>query len=110
MHLSPGISGVQGIRGRAQWSGFLYCCLRQKKGTVLAEATRQPFLGFLVNPQWIMNLVQANKLDVASAHDLLVQCVNGSRHIKDLQAYDQEMEKLAVRRAVLDAAWQPGGP
>ena len=76
---------------------------------MLAEATKQPFQGFLVNPQWIMNLVQANKLDIANAHDLLVQCVNGSKQIKYLQAYDQEMEKIAVRKAVLDAARQLGG-
>ena len=108
-HMSTGVRGVACTRGRAMWSGFLYCCLKQKKGTVLAEATKQPFQGFLVNPQWIVNLVQAHKLDTANAHDLLVQCVNGSRHIKDLQAYDQEMEKLAVRKAVLDAARQLGG-
>ena len=107
--MSTGVRGVACSRGRSQWSGFLYCCLKQKKGTVLAEATKQPFQGFLVNPQWIVNLVQAHKLNIANAHDLLVQCVNGSKHIKDLQAYDQEMEKLAVRKAVLDAARQLGG-
>ena len=99
-HLSSGVRGVQVTRGRAQWSGFLYCCLREKKGTVFAEATKQPFTGFLVNPQWIVNLVQAHKLDASIAHDLLVKCVNGSRHIKELQAYDQEMEKIAVKHAV----------
>ena len=74
-HLSTGIRGVDCNRGRAKWSGFLYCCLKDKKGTVLAEATKQPFTGFLVNPQWIMNLVQAGKLDAAIAHDLVVKCV-----------------------------------
>ena len=102
-HLSTGIRGVDCNRGRAKWSGFLYCCLKDKKGTVLAEATKQPFTGFLVNPQWIVNLVQAHKLDVSIAHDLLVKCVNGSRHIKDLEAYDQEMEKIAVQQAVKEA-------
>ena len=70
---------------------------------VLTEATKQPFTGLLVNPQWIMNLVQADKLDVANAHDLLVKCVNGSRHIKELQAYDEEMERVAVKEAQMEA-------
>ena len=102
-HLSTGIRGVDCNRGRAKWSGFLYCCLKDKKSTVFAEATKQPFTGFLVNPQWIVNLVQAHKLDVSIAHDFLVKCVNGSKHIKDLQAYDQEMEKIAVKQAVKEA-------
>ena len=109
VHLSAGIKGVNCTRARAQWSGFLYCCLKEKKGTVLAEATKQPFTGFLVNPQWIMNLVQADKLDIANAHDLLVKCVNASRHIKELQAYDQEMEKIAVKQAVAVAERLLGG-
>ena len=76
---------------------------------MFAEATKQPFSGFLVNPQWIMNLVQADKLDIASAHGLLVKCVNAARHIKDLQAYDQENEKLAVKQAVAEAERLLGG-
>ena len=108
-HLSHGVRGVQSTRARAQWSGFLYCCLKEKKGTVLAEATKQPFTGFLVNPQWIMNLVQADKLSVTNAHNLLVRCVNGSRHIKELQAYDEEMEKQAVKEGVAEAERLLGG-
>ena len=103
-HFSTSVTGAQQqSRGRAQWSGFFYCCLKDKKGTVLAAATKQPFTGFLVNPQWILSLVQAEKLDVGPAHDLLVKCVNGSRHIKDLLVHDQEMERLAVKQAVVEA-------
>ena len=56
-----------------------------------------------------MNLVQAHKLDVSFGHDLIVKCVNGSRYIKELQAYDQEMEKLAVKQAVQEAERLLGG-
>ena len=108
-HFATSLAGSSFTKGRSQWSGFLYCCLRQKKGTVFAEATKQPFKGFLVNPTWIMNLVQGNKLGIDCARQLLVQCVNASRHIKDLEAYDEEMEKLAVREMALDAARQLGG-
>ena len=108
-NLSMGGRGAHCPRGRAQWAGFLYCCLKDKKGTVFAEGTKRPFTGFLVNPQWIMNLVQANKLDVPIAHDLLVKCVNGSKHLKDLQFYDQGMEQLAVKNAIVEAARLLGG-
>ena len=104
-----GVKGVNSTRQRAQWSGFLYCCLKEKKGTVFAESTKPPFTGFLVNPQWVMNLVQADKLDIQAAHKLLVRCVNGSRHIKELQAYDLELEKIAVKEAVAEAERLLGG-
>ena len=64
---------------------------------------------YLASPQWIMSPVQARKLEMTEAHDSLVQCVSGSRYTKDLKAYDEEMEKLAVQKAVLEASRLLGG-
>ena len=37
---------------------FFYCCICDKTGTVFSQATKVPFKGCLVQPNWILNLVQ----------------------------------------------------
>ena len=89
------IGGVNvGGNGRSAWSGFLYCSISEKVGTLFSEATKVPFKGFLVNPTWILNLVQARKLDTDVAKALLVQCSNASRHILDLEMHDATWKKM----------------
>ena len=104
-HVSTSIAGCTTSRRneRSQWSGFMYCCLKDKKGTVCADATKLPFRGFLVNPTWIMNLVQSKKLEVGPARGLLVQCGNASRHLNELNVYETELERLAVQDAIAEA-------
>ena len=90
-------------RHKASWSGFFYCCLMEKKGTVFTLATKAPFTKFLVSPSWIMSLVQAEKLEPRAARTLLVRCVSASRHLKELEQYDMELEKNAVKEAMEEA-------
>ena len=81
----------------------MYCCLKDKKGTVCDAATKLPFRGFLVNPTWIMNLMQSKKLEVGPARGLLVQYGNASRHLDELNVYETELERLAVQDAIAEA-------
>ena len=90
-------------RSKASWSGFFYCCLMDKKGTVFTLATKAPFSKFLVAPSWIMSLVQADKLSIKAARELLVRCVSASRHVKELEQYEMELEKDAVKEAMAEA-------
>ena len=109
-HASTAMSSVQAsssTRG-SSWAGFFYCCLQQKIGTVFCESTKAPFTGFLVNPGWILNMVQSVKLDAAVARELLVRCGNSSRHLKELQVTETELERLAVTVAVKQAAQELG--
>ena len=89
--------------GRCSWAGFLYCCIADKVGTVLSEATKVPFKGFLVQPNWFLNLVQSKKLTIPVARMLLVQCANASRQIKELEAHETHLEEEAVRKAQEEA-------
>ena len=66
-HVSTQIGGLSATKGRSSWCGFFYCCIKEKRGTVFSEATRTPFTKFLVNPNWIMSLVQASKLPTSAA-------------------------------------------
>ena len=102
-HVSTQIGGLATTRGRNNWCGFFYCCLKDKKGTVFTEATKAPFTKFLVNPAWILSLVQAGKLPTRAARELLVRCVNASRHVKELEVHEQELEKEAVKLAMAEA-------
>ena len=102
-HVSTQIGGMPVARGRRCWCGFFYCCLLEKRGTVFTNATKAPFTKFLVNPAWIMSLVQSGKLSASVARELLVKCVNASRHVKELEEHEREMEKKAVQVAMLEA-------
>ena len=88
---------------RQTWSGFFYCCLADKKGTVFSLATKAPFTKFLVSPSWIMSLVQSGKLETRVARELLVKCVSASRWVKELEQYELELEKDAVKEAIEQA-------
>ena len=103
-HLSLTVGGLQvGTNGRTSWSGFFYCCIHDKVGTVFTETTKLPFTGFLVQPTWILNLVQSQKLEQDVARVLLVQCANASRHIKELELHEMHLEQEAVRIAQAEA-------
>ena len=103
-HVSTQIGGLATTKGRSNWCGFFYCCLQEKRGTVFTEATKAPFSKFLVNPAWIMSLVQASKLPTRAARELLVRCVNASRHVKELEQHEEELEKEAVKLAMAEAS------
>ena len=102
-HVSTQIGGLSTTKGRSSWSGFFYCCIKEKRGTLFSEATKTPFTKFLVNPNWIMSLVQASKLPTSAAREFLVKCVNASRHVKELELHEQELEKKAVQEAMAEA-------
>ena len=102
-HAATQIGGISSMKAINNWCGFFYCCIKEKKGTVFTEATKTPFTKFLVNPAWIMSLVQGGKLATEPARNLLVRCVNASRHVKELEQHEQELEKEAVKQAMAEA-------
>ena len=70
------IGGVNvGGNGRSAWAGFLYCSISEKIGTVFSEATKLPLMEILANPTWMLNLVQARKLDM----DVAKPCSRSAR-------------------------------
>ena len=103
-HESCSIGGMTLGNSRSQsWSGYFYCAVRNKIGQLWAESSRAPFLQFLVEGSWIMNMVQANKMRMTHGRDLLIQCKNASRWLRELDIVEQEEEKVAVREAMARA-------
>ena len=110
-HVTTSIGGMALTtpNGRTTWCGFFYCCIPQKNGTLFSQATKKPFSGFFVQPTWILNLVQAKKLDSDQAKALLVQCANASRHLKELEVHEAHLEAQAVEKAQEEAQRLLGG-
>ena len=85
-HLSTTIHGIHArpSGGRGCWSGFFYCCIPEKTGTLWSWTTRAPFSGFGVNPNWILNLIKSDKLDTRSARRMIQRCVSGTWRLREL--------------------------
>ena len=105
--VAPNVSSTDpegnSVKGRNLWSGFFYCCLPQKRGTVCCDSTKAPFTGFRVNPNWIMCYVQGGKLHRADARKLLVRCGSATRLINELDKTDMELEREAIEKAQAEA-------
>ena len=103
-HVTTTIGGI--VTTMSAWAactGLFYCCIRDKVGTVFIVATTLACKGFLVQPNWIFNLVQLQKLDIEVAKALLLQCANASRHIRELELNEKHLEDAAVRKAQEEA-------
>ena len=103
-HTSATIGGMtqSGTRS-ASWSGFFYCGIGCKIGQLWSASSRQAFSHYLVNPSWIMNMLQGKKITMTDARELLVQCRNASRWLKEIDIVEQEEEKAAVMAAMAKA-------
>ena len=104
---APNVSGTDpegnSVKGRNLWSGFFYCCLPMKKGTVCCDSTEAPFQGFRVIPNWIMCYLQGGKLLRVDARKLLVRCGSATRLINEIDKTDMELEREAIVRAQAEA-------
>ena len=103
-HASATIGGMTQAGNRsASWSGFFYCGAGCKIGQLWSASSRQAFTQYLVNPSWIMNMLQGKKITMTDAREQLVQCRNASRWLKELECVEQEEEKAAVMAAMAKA-------
>ena len=103
-HASSTIGGLTQAGNRsASWSGFFYCGSGKKIGQLWSAASRQAFSQYLVNPSWIMNMLQGKKITMTDAREQLVQCRNASRWIRELECVEREEEKAAVVAAMAKA-------
>ena len=86
---------------RSQYAG-LYYVLCPKSYSVFQTGSVRPFLDFPVDPQWIFNLVEAQKMPYAAARSELVRTGKGLvRRLKDLDCWHQNMQELVLEEHVL---------
>jgi hypothetical protein len=102
---SPNTSAVMGgiVRDTraASFQGMLYTS-RLKLGSVFVHATREPFTGYLVQPSWLMNLLQGQKIsfDVCK-ESVLLSCQNVGRYLKDLEHVEQHFRQKEIEQEIV---------
>jgi hypothetical protein len=85
----------------ASFQGMLYTS-RLKLGSVFVHATREPFTGYLVQPSWLMNLLQGQKIsfDVCK-ESVLLSCQNVGRYLKDLEHVEQHFRQKEIEQEIV---------
>jgi len=102
-NLAAVIGGVMQSRYAATWNGAFYVSA-DKIGQLWSHSTKLPFRDYLVQGQWIMNLVQAQKLSVSVAKEYILRsCHNVVRFMRDLESVQQQEQTIAVQAAKMEA-------
>ena len=97
------VGGLPMAKQSGSWAGYLYCVV-EKFGHVFSFGTKRPFKDFLVQGQWVLNLLQAKKISVQYARELVLQsCHNVQRSLKELGILERELEKQRIAVAISDA-------
>lgn len=92
--------GTQTNRGSGGFAG-LYYVLAPKLGSVFTACEQQPYRDFPVSPEWIFNLVQAEKMEYTEARRELVRCGKGLvRRLGDLERWKQARCQLRLEKKV----------
>jgi hypothetical protein len=77
----------QSIRQLGTWAGMYYV-VAPKSFSLYTFASKLPFSEFMVSPEWIFNLVQADKISYENAKGELIRCGKGlSRRLMDLEKW-----------------------
>ena len=72
-----------------------------KIGQVFSRGSREPFRGFLVNSEWVTNLLQAKKITPQSARMLyLLCCRQAQRHLSNLALVEKENMQMKLEEVV----------
>ena len=91
---STGANSV--LRGSGVWCGCYYL-LSPKIGSILRSGSVRPYLDFAVKPEWILNMVQAEKMSFKSAMQQMSMCGKGyTRYMQDLTAWQNAKEELRL--------------
>jgi hypothetical protein len=97
--LADVVGGLPTSKQSGSWAGYLYCVV-EKFGQVFSYGNKRPFKDFLVQGQWALNLLQARKISLQYARELVLQsCHNVQKHLKELQLLEREHEKERVAAA-----------
>ena len=84
------------LRGSGVWCGCYYL-LSPKIGSIFRSGSVRPYLDFGVKPEWIFNMVQAEKMSFAAAMQQMSLCGKGfTRYMQDLKAWQSAKEELQL--------------
>ena len=105
-HQSRGILALTSAHSVRNFSG-LYYVVADKVGTVAVATNCQAFTGFPVSPQWVLTLLQANKMSYEIARAELIRCTRDvCRTIGTVDKWRQEMRNASLQKAAEHAQEQ----
>ena len=91
------------FRHAGSWAGAYYV-QAPKTGTIFTAGNVKAYTSYPVNPEWVMNMVQAKKISYKDAHTELVHCAKGCiRRLADLDKWNAEMKRMRQRLWILEA-------
>ena len=80
------------------WAGYFYCSV-PKFGQVHVECNKEAFRDYPVQGTWVMSLLQAEKISLDTARDLVHRVASGvSRLLVDLDILERQTENARVLR------------
>ena len=110
----PVVAGWSSGSRNGTLNSGMYYCVAPKIGSVLSYSTQLPFKEFPVDGEWIMNMLQAEKMTAASARVDLIKTAKGlCRRIADLDKYvalkeeDETAEKVERVQSTLACIQRP---
>ena len=88
---------------KANWAGAYYC-LAPKRGSVFRHGTIQRFRDFPIDPSWIFNMIEGEKIDYLEAKGELIQCGKGLvRRLADLECWHRHRQERLLDEMVARA-------
>ena len=107
-HVSNERAGNSGGCRKVGWAGFFYC-QAPKKGSVHVGGSKVMFTGYQVQVPWILTLLQAEKITVDVAREMVTKCVAGSaRGLAEIKIYEEALQQTLVERCVKAARLELG--
>ena len=102
-----GIIDGQPVRGTSGYAGMYYCTA-PKRGSLLTSSSIRPFLDYPVSPEWVFNLIQADKITYDCARRELIKSGKGlTRRLADLDRWhrcNQEEEERTKGDSCADSS------
>ena len=82
-------------------ASVMFYCQVDKIGQLHSAGSHSPFHDYHINPEWITNLLQANKITESTARRLYVQgCKNVVHHLQNLDRIVAERQQLALQSRI----------
>ena len=73
--------------------------LKSPRGQVWAETNVEPYVAYHVNPEWITNFLQGNKISLETARKAYIRCAKGAEtNLRNLAC----LERLEEERQIHD--------
>ena len=102
MSVGPHVRGSLWGRNcsRCYWTGAYYT-LAPNFGAVLHGVSLRRFHDFLVNPEWVFNMIEGGKIPYTDARSKLISCGKGMcRRLADLDCWHRNKTEMLVNERV----------